>query len=109
MAMKGERIKGAAYLYPQAQPTKSEDDLAPSTALSAFNSPKQQLFNPSSSFDVALRKSSLTSLEKQSVDLLQESAPLSFARPAMAAPTAGNRFVPTFQKGSGSAQLTWRR
>jgi hypothetical protein len=94
MAMKSVRIKGAAY----PPPTKSEGDLASSTALSAFNSPKQQLFNPSNSFDVALRKSSLTSLEKQSVDLLQESAPLSFARPAMAAPTAGNRSVPAIKR-----------
>jgi hypothetical protein len=93
MAMASKRINGAAY----PQPTATDADLASSTALSAFNSPKQLLFNPSNSFDVALRKSSVTSLEKQSFDLLQESAPLSFARPAMAAPTAGNRSVPAFQ------------
>jgi hypothetical protein len=90
MAMAIKRINGAAY----PQPTTTNGDLASSTALSAFNSPKQLLFHPSTSFDVALRKSSIASLEKQSVNLLQESARLSFARPAMAAPTAGNRSVP---------------
>lgn len=93
MAMVSKRINGAAY----RQLTTTADDLASSTALSAFNSSKQLLFNPSTSFDVALRKSSLTSLEKHSINLLQESAPLSFARPAMAAPNAGNRSVPAFQ------------
>ena len=83
--MDGKSVKGVAC----PPPTKRVDDLASST--SAFNSSKQQLFSPSSSFDVALRKSSLTSLEKKQVDLLQESAPLTFARPAMAAPTAGYR------------------
>ena len=94
------KLNSVAYRHP----TKT---LASSTAASAFNSPKQQLFDRSTSFDVALRKSSLTSLEKEPVDLLQESAPVSFARPAMAAPPAGYRFVPSF-KETGSAQLTWQ-
>lgn len=83
-------MNGAAY----PQPTKRTTSLA-STAPSASNSSKQQLFNSTTTtLDVALRKASITSLEKKATNLLRESAPLSFARPAMAAPNAGYRSVP---------------
>jgi hypothetical protein len=94
ISMDGKRMNGVAY--PQPQPSKRATSSLASTAPSASNSSKQfeQLFNPSNSFDVALRKASLTNLEKEQDNLLRESAPLSFARPAMAAPTAGYRSAP---------------
>jgi hypothetical protein len=94
ISMDGKRMNGVAY--PQPQPAKRATSSLASTAPSASNSSKQfeQLFNPSNSFDVALRKASRTNLEKEQANLLRESAPLSFARPAMAAPTAGYRSAP---------------